>query len=175
MNIAELIKKGESKTVEFKEKLPSAINLAQTVIAFSNTAGGKIIIGVKNNGEIIGVPENKIFDTQDKISSIIYDLCYPNILPEIYFVNHSGKILLVVEVYRGSLLPYYLKSKGKLKGTYIRIGATNRLADEKIIQELERQRMGKTFDEEENLTLSLNEIDLQPLFDEFKKAEQGVN
>ena len=55
MILKELIKKGESKTLELKEQLPSAINLAKTVIAFSNTAGGKIIIGVNNNREIVGI------------------------------------------------------------------------------------------------------------------------
>ncbi len=45
MNIIELIKNGESKTLELKEKLPASQKLAATAVAFSNTAGGKIIIG----------------------------------------------------------------------------------------------------------------------------------
>jgi ATP-dependent DNA helicase RecG len=50
----------------------------------------------------------------------------------------AGHELLVVEVARGSLLPYYLKSKGRDQGTYIRLGATNRQASLEYIQELER-------------------------------------
>ena len=46
------IQKGENKKLEFKEKLPSNENIAKTVIAFSNTAGGKLLIGVNDNREI---------------------------------------------------------------------------------------------------------------------------
>lgn len=44
--------------------------------------------------------------------------------------------------------PYYIKSDGKLKGTYIRVGKTNKQADSEMIQELERRRANKTFDED---------------------------
>lgn len=175
MNLFELIKKGESKTLELKEKLPSATNLAKTVVAFSNTAGGKLVIGANDKKEITGVKENEVFDLQEKVSSIIYDMCYPNILPEIYTVNIDGKILMVTEIFRGSLLPYYLKNKGKLKGTYIRVGSTNRLADESMILELERQRMGRTFDEEENFEYEIAKLNLQPIFREFNKIGKEAN
>jgi len=61
--------------------------LAKTIIAFANTSGGKLIIGVNDNREIIGLDDNEIFSIQEKIASIIYDRCYPNILPEIYTAN----------------------------------------------------------------------------------------
>jgi len=51
-------------------------------------------------------------------------------------------------VYCGSTPPYYLKEKGKLQGTYICVGSTNRLADETIIAELERIRRNVSFDSE---------------------------
>ena len=175
MNIIEMIKRGESKTLELKEKLSSSLKLAKTAVAFSNTAGGKIIIGVSDNGGILGINEGKIFEFQEKLSSIIYDMCYPNILPEIYTINVDNRILMVIEIYKGSLLPYYLKNKGKLNGTYIRVGSTNRLADEKMISELERQRIGKTFDEEEYHNMDLDEIDLSPIFSEFKKANKNID
>jgi ATP-dependent DNA helicase RecG len=46
--IKRLIKKGESKTVEFKETLPDGNHIAKTTVVFSNMAGGKIIIGVED-------------------------------------------------------------------------------------------------------------------------------
>ena len=119
MSVEELIKQSENKRLELKEKLPSGNAIAKTVIAFSNTSGGKIIIGVNNNLEIVGVDENIIFKIEEKITSIIYDLCYPNILPELYTLNIKGKILIVIEIFRGNLLPYYLKNKGKRSGTLI--------------------------------------------------------
>ncbi len=134
--LLEEITKGENKRLELKEKLPSSEAIAKTVVAFSNTSGGKIVIGVDDNRQIIGIDEDKVFEYEEKISSIISDLCYPAILPEIYAQNIEGKVVLVIEVFRGSMLPYYLKNKGKLKGTYIRIGSTNRIADEIMIAEL---------------------------------------
>ncbi|NPA73218.1 MAG: ATP-dependent DNA helicase, partial [Epsilonproteobacteria bacterium] len=169
------IKKGENKKLELKETLPSSEKIAKTIIAFSNTAGGKLIVGVDDDKNIIGVDEDKIFEYEEKISSIISDMCYPNILPEIYAQNIDGKVILVVEVFRGSLLPYYLKSKGKLNGTYIRVGSTNRLADERVITELQRQRLNKTYDEEENFEFSLDEFDLRVIYNEFKKIDKSCD
>ena len=172
MDILEEIKKGENKRLELKEKLPSNEKLAKTIIAFSNTSGGKLVIGVNDNREIVGIDEDKIFEYEEKISSIINDLCYPTILPEIYAQNIDGKVVLVVEVFRGSLLPYYLKNKGKLKGTYIRVGSTNRLADEVMIAELQRQRFNKSFDEEENFEFELKNLNLNIIYNEFEKIDK---
>ncbi len=163
------IKKGENKRLELKEKLPSSEAIAKTVVAFRNTSGGKIVIDVDDNRQIIGIDEDKIFEYEEKISSIISDLCYPAILPEIYAQNIEGKVVLVIEVFRGSMLPYYLKNRGKLKGTYIRIGSTNRIADEIMIAELQRQRLNKSFDEEENFEIPLSKLQLEPIFEEFAK------
>jgi ATP-dependent DNA helicase RecG len=102
-------------------------------------------------------------------------LCYPNILPEIYVQNIDGKVVLVVEVFRGSMLPYYLKNKGKLKGTYIRVGSTNRVANEAMIVELQRQRFNKTFDEEENFEFDLDSLDLDVIYNEFKKIGKNCD
>ena len=173
--LKEEIKKRENKKLEFKEKLPSSEAIAKTVIAFSNTAGGKLLIGVNDDKEIVGIDEDKVFEYEEKISSIISDLCYPMILPEIYVQNIDGKVILVVEVFRGSLLPYYLKNRGKLKGTFIRVGSTNRLADENIIFELTRQRHNKTFDEEESFEFELEHLNLDVIYNEFKKIGKSCN
>ena len=175
MSLLAEIKNGENKKLELKETLPSNEKIAKSVIAFSNTSGGKLVIGVNNKREIVGIDEDKIFEYEEKISSIISDLCYPNILPEIYVQNIHGKVVLVIEVFRGSLLPYYLKNKGKLKGTYIRVGSTNRVVDEAMITELQRQRFNKTFDEEENFEISLNELDLNVIYNEFKQINKSCD
>lgn len=177
MNIFDLIEHGESKTLEFKEQLPNNDSIAKTVIGFSNTSGGKLIIGVNDSREIIGIDSENLFDLQDKIASIVFDRCYPNILPEIYTLNHEGKLLLVIEVFRGNLLPYYLKSEGKNNGTYIRLGATNRKASFENIIELERQKRYLGYDEEVCYDVEFKTIDLLPLLRRFdqvgKKLDEG--
>jgi ATP-dependent DNA helicase RecG len=169
MNILKQIERGESKTIEFKEKLPKNNSIVKTVIAFSNTSGGKLIIGVSDDKKIVGILDEDIFTLQDKIISLIFDSCHPNILPEIYTINVEGKILLVIEIFRGNLLPYYFKSKGKIEGTYVRVGSSNRLTDEKMLAELERQRIHRSFDEEANLEHSLEDLELETIYDAFLK------
>ena len=121
------IQKGESQTLEFKEQLPKGQQVAKTLIAFANTSGGKLVVGVSDDRQLVGIQDD-IFELQDQITSMINELCMPNILPYIYIENIQGIELLVIEVSRGSLLPYYLKPQGKAQGTYIRLGASNRVA-----------------------------------------------
>ncbi len=175
MNIKRLITQGENKKVEFKEQLPKNESIVKTVIAFSNTSGGKLIIGVSGDREIVGIENKDIFELKDRLSSLIFDSCYPNILPEIYTLNVDGKLLLVIEVFRGNLLPYYLKKEGKNNGTYIRVEATNRKASFEHIVELERQRRNSSFDEEPNYEVALSSLDLSPLYDVFKKVNRPLD
>lgn len=63
-------------------------------------------------------------------------------------ISEGDKHLIQVTVFRGSTPPYYLKEKGKLQGTFVRVGSTNRLADEMLISELERRRRNISFDSE---------------------------
>lgn len=109
------IQKGESQTLEFKEQLPKGQQVAKTLIAFANTSGGKLVVGVSDDRQLVGIQDD-IFELQDQITSMINELCMPNILPYIYIENIQGIELLVIEVSRGSLLPYYLKPQGKAQG-----------------------------------------------------------
>lgn len=174
-SIAGLIAEGEGKTVEFKEQFPANDNIAKTVVAFSNTAGGKLIIGVDDGRHIVGIDPDSLFDLQDKIASIIFDSCYPNILPEIYTINADGVLVLVVEVFRGNLLPYFIKSAGKSGGVYVRLGATNRKADTQMVMELERQRRHISFDEEIAYDISLDSLDLKPIYKRFEQSGKSLD
>ena len=175
MNILELIKLGESKTVEFKQILPKSENLAKTIVAFSNTSGGKVFIGITDEKEIVGVSEHDISEVYDKISNMIADTCYPLIVPEISTAFINDRNIIVVTVYSGSQKPYYLKSKGRDLGTYIRIGATNKQADNNSLAELERQRLNIAFDEEVVFDVNLEEINLEKLkVDFYKHTERDL-
>lgn len=149
MNLGEIIKQPEGRRLEFKVQVPAVSDLAKTIVAFSNDAGGVLYIGVQDEPrDIIGVPEEDLIKLEEQLSSFIYDNCHPVIVPEISFLNFENKYLLKVQIYRGNNLPYYLKSKGKLEGTYIRVGSTNRLATQEIIEDLERQKRNTSFDAE---------------------------
>ena len=170
MTIKELIKQPEGRRLEFKSVLPENADLAKTIVAFANDAGGELYIGVRNNPrEIVGVAEDELMAIEEKISSIIYDRCYPAIMPEITFLTDEDKHLIKVSVYRGSTPPYYLKDKGKFQGTYIRVGSTNRLADETIIAELERRRRNISFDSEIIVDKPAGQLNLDNFANVFKE------
>jgi ATP-dependent DNA helicase RecG len=171
MNLSETIAQGENKTLEFKERMPSNESIAKTVVAFANTSGGRLIVGVNDRREVVGLEDVDIFDLQDRITSVIFDRCHPTILPEIYSTNIDNKLLLVIQVFRGNLLPYYLKSEGKNNGTYLRLGATNRKAEYENILELERQKRNLGFDEEICYERAYESLDISVLIDRF--SQQG--
>ena len=149
MNIKEILSQPEGRRLEFKAELPVHSDLAKIVVAFANDAGGDLYIGVADDPrEVVGLDEDKLMTIEEKVSNIIFDCCYPAILPEIKFISVEDKHLVQVTVFRGSTPPYYLKEKGKLQGTFIRVGSTNRLADETLISELERRKRNISFDSE---------------------------
>lgn len=164
------IQQGESKILELKAQLPQNDQIAKTLIAFANTSGGKLVIGVNDDRTLKGINSDDFFNLQDKISSIAHDSCSPNLLPHTYIENINGTELFIIEVTRGALLPYFLKSKGKEQGTYIRLNASNRLADANYITQLELQRVNQCFDEQINPNVNLHELDLTPLAQRFTQS-----
>ena len=83
------IQKGESQTLEFKEQLPKGQQVAKTLIAFANTSGGKLVVGVSDDRQLVGIQDD-IFELQDKITSMIYELCAPQLAAQIYIENIDG-------------------------------------------------------------------------------------
>ena len=161
----------ESRRLEFKESPPKGDQIARTVVAFANGAGGKLIFGVRNEPrQIFGIPEEELFALEEKVSGHIFDRCTPAIIPEIYIQAVEGKHLLVVEIFPGSQKPYYLKSKGKRQGTYVRIGSSNRLASQEMLESLERKRRKISFDAVAVYDLSLADINIKGFKADFKKA-----
>ena len=147
--LADEIKNGESANMEFKVEIPrKSEKYIKTVVAFANTSGGKIIIGVDDSTRgIIGVDRNDVFKLMDNITNTISDMCYPQIFPNIGIDTIDGKCVIVIEIYPGANRPYYIKELGKEKGIFIRVAGTSRPADEAIAKDLELQGMNKSFDE----------------------------
>lgn len=147
--LADEIKAGESLNIEFKREVPKkSEKYIKSVIAFANTAGGKIVIGVDDEThEIVGVDKNEVFKIMDGITNTISDMCYPQIFPNIEVDTIDGKSVIAIEIYPGASRPYYIKSLGKEAGTYIRVSGTSRPADEAILKDLELQGSRQSFDE----------------------------
>ena len=134
MDIQKVIQQPEGRRVEFKVELPTKAELAKSIIAFANDAGGEFILGIQDNPrEVIGLDEGQLFAIEEKISNVIHDQCIPIILPEVIFNDVDGKFIIHTKIQKGSQPPYHLASKSIEKGTYIRVGSSNRLATREII------------------------------------------
>ena len=140
---------GESKNIEYKITLPDkSEKYMKTVIAFANTQGGKLIIGIDDKThEVLGVDNETLFETMDRIANAVSDSCIPQIIPEIEPLTIEGKTVIIVTVEAGKNRPYYLKSKGKENGTYIRVAGTSRQAFPEKIKELEMEGARISWDE----------------------------
>ena len=140
---------GESKNIEYKVTLPDkSEKYMKTIVAFANTQGGKLIVGVDDNShQVIGVDNDILFELMDSIANAVSDSCMPQIIPDIEPQTMEGKTVIVVLVEAGKNRPYYLKSKGKENGTYIRVAGTSRQAFPEKIRELEMEGARISWDE----------------------------
>lgn len=167
--IEELLAKEEGKTLEFKENTKSMQKIIQTIVAFANSVGGTLVIGIKDKTkEVVGV-EN-ILQEEERLANAISDSVSPMLIPSFQFHTWRHCDLLLISVPH-SFAPYYIKSKGLEEGTYVRFGSTNRLADTQTILEIQRLREHKHFDEMPNFKCSLKDIN----FELAKKLFSGVS
>ncbi len=157
MDIKVLLEKHESKTLEYKRDLSSLKPILKTIVAFANTAGGILIIGKEDNGDIVGVSD--IQKQQDKLANAIADNVMPKqLFPEFEFYTAGGKDLLIVHVHFHPE-PFYIKQEGNLNGVYLRLGATTRQAPPEFITEIKRRKTNQHFDEEPCSKAKIEDLD----------------
>ncbi|MFI4991435.1 MAG: helix-turn-helix domain-containing protein [Solirubrobacterales bacterium] len=115
-----LVSGGERETVEFKRQLPGddPTGVMKTVAAFANGAGGTILFGVENDGEIVGVRDDRDRDGRDRLTSLVSDWVRP--LPDFQceWVEDHGVIALRVEP--GDHVPYGVGTSERGLRYYIR-------------------------------------------------------
>jgi ATP-dependent DNA helicase RecG len=171
MIILKEIQKGESRKLEFKQSLPQGNSIIRTAVAFANSGGGKLIIGIEDKTKkIIGIDPNKIEDILEMLTQSLFDSISPKIDFEIFTYALKNKNIIVIEVFPGNSMPYFIQTKGKEQGTYIRVGATNRLADSDFRASLERQKLHISYDEEIARGFSEKDLDIKSLSIFFKKT-----
>ena len=99
----ETIFSGESKNIEYKVSVPDkSEKYMKTLIAFANTQGGKLIIGVDDKThEVAGVHNSELFQMMDSIANAVSDSCVPQIIPDIEPQTMDGKTVIVITVKAG--------------------------------------------------------------------------
>ena len=157
----------ESIHLELKKEY--AKDILKTVIAFANTSGGKIYIGIDDDGKVLGVQR---LDTDIlKLSNSIRDSIKPDItlFTSILVEKIDGKDVIVVDVQKGVSSPYYLTDKGiRPSGVYVRQGASSVPATDSSILKMIRDTDGDNFEELRSLNQNLD-------FDFLKKEFEDSN
>ncbi len=161
-----LLRQPEGKQLEFKRDLSSPRNVLKTLVAFANSAGGRLVIGVDDARQVVGVADP--LAEEERICNLIADAIAPRLLPnvELMSVETLGidtATVLVVEVFPSGARPHYLSKEGPEQGVYLRLGSSNRQAGPDWIAETRRTAAGLVFDEQPLPELSAKDLDLDAL------------
>ncbi len=157
----------ENKTVEFKREFTDDLKYA--VVAFANTDGGKIYIGINDDGSVHGV--QNIDSTILRITNMIRDVVRPDVtmFTECAVEEKEGQSVVVVSVQRGTARPYYLSGKGvRREGVYIQQGASSVPASETAILNMIKETAGDCYEDARSINQQLT---FQKAEDYFAKRE----
>jgi len=150
----------ENKVTEFKREYTADIKYA--VVAFANSEGGKIYIGISDDGIVCGV--RNVDETMLSITNMIRDAVRPDItmFTECTVEYMDGKPVVVLSVQRGTARPYYIGAKGvRPEGVYVRQGASSVPASETLILNMIKETSGDCYEDARSINQQLS----------FEKAE----
>lgn len=123
--VLEIIANGENSGVEFKRDDIRPEQLAKEIVAMSNFQGGKILLGVEDDGTLTGIQRPNL---EEWVMNVIQDKIHPMVLPYYETIKlEDDKHIAIISFPQGISKPYVLRDKGK-EDIYIRIGSTSRLA-----------------------------------------------
>lgn len=153
----------ESNNLEFKEKMTDSHHFLREVIAFCNTFGGRILIGIRDDGAIVGVSDDEAESLLESVPQTIYQSVHPNVMPKVYTQRIDGRLVVAIQVSEGMNKPYFQKSKGLDAGTFVRVGRSSIKADASVIRDLEWRNKGRSPDERPMYGASVRDIDEEAL------------
>ena len=157
----------ESENVELKSIYVDDIK--KEIVAFANSRGGKIYIGVESNGDVCGVDDTDFVIRQ--VSNAARDAIKPDVTMfmrcSVLFVG--DKKVILVEVQCGAHRPYYITAKGlRPEGVYVRRGTSSVPASDAAIRQMIKETDGDIYEETRSL---VQELTFDKASEEFKKRE----
>ena len=166
MDLIALLKRSEGKTLEFKRELSSPEGVLKTIVAFANTAGGILLVGVEDRTRhVCGVSQP--LDVEERLVSLVSDSIVPRLLPEVEVLPWRNTHVLGIQVHPSPGRPHHLKREGPSDGVYVRVGSSNRKADPELLGELRRFARGEAFDEQPMPGTDSEELDFRAASESF--------
>lgn len=161
----------ESETIELKEIVTDEIK--KEIIAFANCDGGKLYIGVKDDGTVIGVDDADNVSLQ--ISNMVRDTIKPDVTMFVHYetIEEKGKEIIAIDIQRGTDRPYYLAKKGmRPEGVFVRQGYSSVPATDTAIRRMVKETDGDRFEAMRSLNQDLTFEATKKEFD-LRKIEFG--
>lgn len=154
-HIRSLIESGESQTLDFKFEISDSKKIAKTFVAFANTDGGTLLIGVKDNGSIAGVRSEEEYYMIEAAAKMY---CKPEVSFQTRRWNIDGKTILELNIPKSSQKPHYALTEEKKWMVYIRVNDQNLLANNILLRVWQQKKEAKPvyleFTKNEKLLLS---------------------
>lgn len=167
MDLITLLSRTEGKTLEFKRDLSSPEGALKAIVAFANTSGGVLVLGVEDGTKKVnGIPN--ILAEEERLANLIADSISPRLVPSIEVMPWRKTQVLAVEIYPSASRPHYLNRLGAEEGVFVRVGSTSRRADQVLIEEMRRYNQVSSFDEQPQPELNSEAIDFRAASEFFK-------
>ena len=144
----------ESETVELKSVVVDDIK--KEIIAFANCEGGKLYIGVQDDGTVIGLDDPDGAALQ--VSNMVRDAIKPDLTMFLHYetLNEDGKQIVAVDIQQGTKRPYYIAKKGlRPEGVYVRQGYSSVPATNTAIRRMIKETDGDHFEDMRSLNQEL--------------------
>jgi len=165
--VKEIIRNGESSYVEFKENFTENLEIEKEIVGFLNLKGGKILIGVSDDGKIIGIDEKDLKNVEERIMNICRTVVKPEIIPIYEKVLIDGKFIVILEV-NGIDKPYCVFKKDR-KTYYIRVGTTVREATREELRRLFQASGSIHYEENPVYNSSIEDLAMDKITEYFEK------
>ncbi len=162
------IKNGENSGIEFKQDGIRSEQLAKEMVAFLNFKGGKILVGVNDDGSVSGIRRK---DMEQWVMNVCTHLIHPRIIPYYEEYQIDDKKIAIIAVDAGISKPYVLRHSGQ-ESVYIRVGSTSRPATREEQMRLFQER---GFLHVETLPVSgtgFSQLDLRRIKDYFGRVRK---
>ncbi len=136
MNLKKLIFEGEGVTLDFKKTITSCEKIARTMVSFANNQGGRLLIGVADDGTIKGVKSED--EERYMITKAAHVFAKPALEPKFEEVYVDDKLVLIVDIAPGDLKPHYALAEDGKWWVYVRVKDKSVLASKIIVDVLKR-------------------------------------
>lgn len=167
MDLITLLSRPEGKTLEFKRDLSSPDGALKAIVAFANTSGGVLLLGVEDaSNRVKGIPN--ILADEERLANLIADSISPRLVPPFEVMPWRRTQVLAVEIYPSASRPHFLNRLGPEEGVFVRVGSTNRRADSFLAEEMRRYNQVSSFDEQPRPELNSEAIDFRAASEFFK-------